>query len=602
MTPPRWLHDGPPLHIGPRTARERVRALAPAAVALLALVLGLHGAALRAGALVGAEGTDTLRAAWGLGHVSDALPGVPWWTDRIGWPFGVKIVILPGASTLLGAPLHALLGPLAGYTAWVLGLLWLSGMATAALVERVTRCGAAAMLAGVAAVVQPVTLMAVTDGTVEHVAFWGLPATLAAVAALRERGAGTGHSVVAGALATVMAFDSPYNVCFALPMLPLLLRGTPVHLLAKAAGVAVLGAALLAFAYAGLPVSADDARRAENSVLVGTWAQWEAGTIAARRPWDFSFGTGFTPVAFLLGGVALAALRPLRSGPWVLVALLCLALGLGPGTENARELARIGGEAAGEVGAAVASFNERFPVPIVRFPRRWLLPLAVALSTGAGIGLTRVPQGWMRWSVAVGAAAGLVAVTLGITGYHRAPPVQSPLQPAFAAFVRAHPREGAVVVVPRQRGATRAATRRDELPVFADLGASLASSDGYWIQALCGRPSTFKPIGLRTVVDRRPPDGDAAWLLQGLDDLSLPQTVGRPLPPSATGEMPRRQAALRALRDGGLGFLVLDDAILGEDGVRIAREIAAPLLSEERHFDEGSGVTVFVLAPTPAPG
>jgi hypothetical protein len=150
-------------------------------------------------------------------------------------------------------------------------------------------------------------------------------------------------------------------------------------------------------------------------------------------------------------------------------------------------------------------------------------------------------------------------------------------------------------VLPRQRGALEAATRRDQLPVFAGLGADLASSDGYWIQLLLGRATTFKPVGLRTMVERWRTDEEDGWILQGLDDLAIPQTLGREVPPSATGEIPRRQKAAQALRDDGLGFVVLDSATMGEDGVRLAREIFAPLIAEERHFDDGTGVDVWTL-------
>lgn len=587
--------DGPPLRIGPRTTRERARALAPAALVCAALVLGLHTAALRSGAVLGAAGTDALRAAWGLDHVAEALPWPPWWTDRVGWPAGVKLLVLPGFSSLVGAPLHAVLGPIHGFTAWILLMLWLSAMATATLVERVTRCGAAAMLAGVVTILQPVTLMAVSDGTAEHVAFWALPAMLASFVALSERDATGRTAVVTGALAAVMAFDSPYNVVFALPFLPLVAQGVPLRRLLQAGGVALAGAGLIALAYAGFDTTTDDARRAENAIRVATWTQWEINRIAETRPWEFTVGTGFTPVGFLLGATALAALRPLRAAPWLVMATLCLLMGLGPGEENARELARLFGNGVGDMAAAVAAFHRDHPVPIVRFPRRWLLPLAIALATGAGVGLTRLRDERVRWAVAATLSLGMLALTLEVTGYHRAPPVQVPLQPAFAAFVRDHDQDGAVLVLPRQRGAREAATRRDQLPVFAGLGADLASSDGYWIQLLLGRATTFKPVGLRTMVERWRMDDEDGWLLQGLDDLAIPQTLGREVPPSATGEVARRQKAAQALRDDGLAFVVLDSATMGEDGVRLARDIFAPLLAEERHFDDGTGVDVWVL-------
>jgi hypothetical protein len=145
------------------------------------------------------------------------------------------------------------------------------------------------------------------------------------------------------------------------------------------------------------------------------------------------------------------------------------------------------------------------------------------------------------------------------------------------------------------RASNHASVQRSDQPVFASLGADLASSDQYWFQVLCGRPSVFSPVGLRTMVARRERTPELARFFQALDDLTLPQTVGRPIPPSSTDDLPGRQTKARDLRDRGLGFVVGDEAALAPEGIALLRETFAPILSEERHFDDGTGVIVFVL-------
>jgi hypothetical protein len=57
---------------------------------------------------------------------------------------------------------------------------------------------------------------------------------------------------------------------------------------------------------------------------------------------------------------------------------------------------------------------------------------------------------------------------------------------------------------------------------------------------------------------------------------------------------PRRRRA-EALVDEGLGFVAIDEATLGPEGVRLARLPFEGVLREERHFDDGTGVTVLVV-------
>jgi hypothetical protein len=223
------------------------------------------------------------------------------------------------------------------------------------------------------------------------------------------------------------------------------------------------------------------------------------------------------------------------------------------------------------------------------------MPMALALSVAAGLGVSRLPRSWMRALVALAASAALVHVTLRLTRYKEGVPHHAPPRLAFADFVRDHENDGAVLVVPRVRAALKAAQRREDLPVFASLGSAIVSADLLYIQVMTGRPAVSYPEGLRTLTPRTRQRNETDRLLHDLDDLTLPQTVGRDIPPSATGEPTRRAAAAAALVGEGLGFVVLDEATLADEGMRIARETFSAVTLEERHFDDGTGVTVLVL-------
>jgi hypothetical protein len=399
--------------------------------------------------------------------------------------------------------------------------------------------------------------------------------------------------VLAGVLAVAMALDSPYNAVFALPFLPLVLWRARVESIAIFGVTALVAGLVLVAAYYGLPVSVEDDKRGGNSVSLQIWAQWEQMRVA--KPWDFSLGAGFIPVVTIAGALALAMLRPVRALPWVLVAALCFVFALGPSAENAHALETWLGPHGGQLGRAIVRFNEAFPVPVVRFPRRWLIPAALALSVAAGHGLTRLPREWLRAGVAMVLAIGGVWRTLQITQYRAALPHTNPPDLGFARFVADSPGKGAILALPRVRGATHAAVTRDELPVFANLGQTIRSADMLWIQTLCGRASVFAPDGLRTMVPRWKLDAETDKLLHDLDDLTNPVTTGNPIPGSATQEPERRARAAMNLVKKGLGYVIIDEASYGTDGMALARLPFADATKDDRHFDDGTGVTVLVL-------
>ncbi len=562
------------------------------AVALAALVLWLHLPFLQQGGVLGAPGTDVIRAAWGLDHQVRALPGLPFWTDRVGFPEGVKLLILPMVSSLCGAPLHLLLGPIAGYNLWILALLWASGMATALLAWRISGSPSAGLLAGAALIVQPMMLLAVTDGTPEYVAFWALPLALLAVAGARHA-TGPRASIAAGLALAVMALDSPYNAIFILPFLPIVLAGTRWRNLLILGGVAACGAAILIAAYWGLPVGEEGERRGTNAVQLGVWRQWDTGAIA--RPWEYTLAPGFLPLATVAGALALAALRPIRALPWVLVAVLCVVFALGTSAENPTVLGQVWGPVAAKVGRAIVTFNEHVHVPVVRFPRRWLVPAALSLGMAAAIGLSRIRWEWARLGIAVPAALATVHHTITLAGYREALPRFDAPAAAFATFVHDHDADGAVLALPTVRAANTAAIRREDLPIFAALDPAIRSADQIWIQLATGRASVYVPDGLRTMQRRTARAAETDRLLHALDDLTTPHTTGRPIAPSATGDPARRVAAAGHLIDQGVRFVILDEVAYGSEGMAYAREAFAARITEERHFDDGTGVTVWVV-------
>ncbi|MDP2315146.1 MAG: hypothetical protein Q8P41_19760 [Pseudomonadota bacterium] len=573
------------------------------ALALAALVGWVHLPLLRAGGILGAPGTDVIRGAWGLDHQASALPGLPFWTDRVGFPEGVKIIVLPMVSSLLGAPLHALFGPIAGYDLWVLALLWASGFAAALLVRAVSGSAAAGLLAGAVIVVQPMLLLAVTDGTPEYVALWPLPTALLATWAAAHpaprlaEGASAPPRwlpVVAGLLWGLVALDSPYHVVFGLPFLPVVAWGMSRRDLLLFALAGVVGGAVLLAAYYGLPVGdVEDQRRGGNAVQLSVWQQWESGT--TNKPWDYTLAPGFVPLYTMVGALALATLRPLRSLPWVLVALLCFVLAIGPNLDNANWLARTHGETAGAVGRAVAALNEALPVPVVRFPRRWLVPGALALTVAAGIGLSRIRWAGAQAAIAIPLAVAAVHHTLTLTGYRTALPMFPAPTAAFADFIRDHEADGALLALPTVRGASTIATRREDIPIWASLDPAIRSADQLWIQLATGRATVYVPEGMRTMERRTARERETEKLLRDLDDLTVPHSQGRPIPPSATQEPPRRAAAAAKLVERGLRFVAIDEALYGEEGLAYARLPFASRIVEERRFGDGTGVTVWVV-------
>ncbi len=560
------------------------------ALGLLALVLWIHAPLFASGDLLGAPKTDVLRAVWGFDHQARGFP-MPFWTDRVGFPGGVKLLVLPVVSSLVGAPLHWLLGAVHGYDVWALALVWVTAVSTAWWVHRVSASAAAGWFAGTTMIAQPSTFLALTDGTPEYLAFWSTPLLLGLLHGLREDSR-PWQAVAAGCVATVVALDSPYHAVFTAPMALLCCVGVPIRRLLIVAAVSGVGLGIVAAAYYGLPLAGPLENRWQNAVKLTVWWQWEAGR--TRTGWDYTYTPAYTPVLTMLACAALATMRVKRTAAWLALAALFLVLSLGAAPENSQALRVWLGAPGSAVGAVIAWFNEHLSPGIIRFPRRWLVPAVLAMSTAAGIGLSRLPREWMRAAVAIPLSVLAVWTALASTQYRANLPHYAPPDPAFAAWVRGAAEGGVALIIPRVRGASRL-HQRDELPVFADLGADLSSADLQWIQVLLGRATVNAPNGLFTLTARHAPDEEVAKFLRDLDDLCTPQTVGTPIAPSATQEPERRAAAAKALVDAGLRWVVADEAAYGAEGLALLRAPFSAFTAEDRHFDDGTGVTVLRL-------
>ena len=598
------------------------------ALGLLGLTLSMLWPGLVAGgeAFIGDPQTDVIRGLWGLSVTARSAvpPNAVLFTREMNFPFGGWALILPWTSSLLLAPLQPLLGPL---RAWNIGnVLWLWGTAfgAAALVRRRSGSWAAGLVAGGALIGQPMVLQALADGTPEHLN-WG-PALLClwAIEGLIARPSARWSAGVA-VLGGAVALDSPYQAVFvgilALPRLPdllIALRRAAPRRAAEVVGAGVLASALVGLALWGL-FSQFSARvgaaadlvgdRQGNAVSLARWWRFEAGLFPKR---DVSLVPAAIPVRVLLPALAFAALDLRRGRATLIAAVVLLSLALGQGLDQTSVLRGWLGEAGVLLSQASVALNDvvyDIPGPsIIRFPRRALVPAAVAVLIAGGLGWGRL-EGWLRWMIGpsrwlqrvllvVGLGLGVLASLAGrrLVGFDDSFPLTRPPKLAFADWIREHEVSGAVALIPEQR-ASRAFTERHALPVFADLGDALRSADHLYIQVVHGQPQVSFPQLLTFAPRDRTPRARA--LLEDWNSLSYPATVGVPATPGAVNETDdaRRAPGLKLMIDQGLRFVVLDAALYGEpERVVLRRHLKGHIL-EERYFDEGSGVIVIVLKP-----
>lgn len=549
---------------------------------LAALVAWLH-APLFAGGVLGAPDTDLFRATWGFDHQARSAPF--WiWTDNVAFPDGAKVVVLPFLSSVLGAPLHAFFGPWNGYSAWVCLLIWAGAAATAWWVREISGSGAAGLLAGGAMLTQPLLLLAETEGTPEHLAYWALPVLLTCL--WRARGVRAWvWGVAAGVAGFCLALDNPYGAVFAvlLALFPLWKAERQGQIAFVAASA--VGALLLFGLYWGLSLDIPVPQRNANATSLLNWMDWDGGRPA--RPWDFTHPPTFVPGLTLFGASLLALLRPARTWPWVVVAGQCFVFSLGSAEENAVVLEGWFGGIGSAAAEGIGWLNNHAYPSFIRFPRRWLVPFAFALWTAAGIGLGRVPQEWLRGWIAVFGLAGVTAITLDQTSFREAFPVTQVPKPAFVDFVAGHAAAGAVLVLPtRPIGENVVDIAGHPASGFAQLDSRIGPSvDMSFLQVATGRKFVSGAPGLLTVGPRSAGLRARETLLQQLDALTRlgQDTVG--------------MASVVSIVEAGLSFVIIDEAAYTPAGVDRLVEVFGKNTQEARHFADGTGVTVLVVAP-----
>ncbi len=605
--PPAGEASGRPSAAGWRRYRSAALAAGSVAAAVAFTLYPLWGSL--GGHLLGDPDADAVRGMWGFDFLFHSLlpPDTPVRSDHVNFPFGVVALVLPWASGLLAAPLVGLFGPLAGWNLALAGLLWGAGMATAWLVRALCGSWAAGAVAGVALLTQPMLLHAVGDGTAEHVAIWGIAAFLAAAVLLLRTGR-LRWGLAAGALSAVVVLDSPYHAAYTMVLvllcLPWVLAERDVRgrwkrlVLPLVAGLVVAGVAagLILHVYRFLPTA--DTTGLDATVLRGTnatdpalWARFFRG-VAQRDPTQVPT---FVPTTFLLGAVVLAGFRIRRSWPWLAAGFLLILLSCGTHPHWPQYL----GDGLGD--ALVALNGKLLALPglsIIRFPRRLLVPGALALCVAGGWGLAALRPRLGRRFVLLAAGLGLLSVLLNVhaSRFHRGFPLIEPPDVEFASWIDGQHGHGAVMLLPQWRPHTPDMMREHQ-PTFAAIEGPIASSDTLYIQVLHGRPAMGSPQlkTLRTY----PKDEGVVRLIRDWTDLTLPLLQQRPIAPSATNpefdEM--RREALGSLIDQGLRYLVVDLTAYNDEAQEILRQQLGPHFHEAHRFHDGGGVLVLELQP-----
>jgi len=567
---------------------------------------------------------------WGLDHLSRSLlpPETPLWTGRVNFPDGALIVVLPWFSGILAAPFGWLFGPVVGWNLGVAMLLWLAGLSTAWVVWATSRSPLAGFVAGCGMMVQPLLLHAAMEGTLEHIAIWGIGVFLVALLRLVDT-CRWRWGCVAGFSAVIVALDSPYHAVYTavagIGVVSWSLLFAParheIRAILRAAlpgvVVAAVGLGLLAAIYGAFPI---DENAGQDPLLLRR-------TMAAdlHQWWVFDFGSrgsrsvfeipSLIPTSVLAVSLGLALCAPRHSAPWLMSASITVVLSFGLNDNLPGHLTTWFGRAGGLAGQAVLALNSQlYDLPgigHIRFPRRWLVPAGLCLMVAGGTGLTsllgrirsRLAHRPLLCAAVVAAlSAALVAGALRegvrVTRFHDPFPTTPLPHLTFVEWIAEHPDRGAVLTLPQWRPG-RHAVYRHELPVYANLSGVLRSADHLFFQAMHGRDVVRYPQLM--TVRARPHDPAVEYLVRDWQDLADPVLRG-----ISTAELidrprdhQRLQTTIDTLLQQGLRFVVLDLSVYEDTGLRLLREQLGPRLVEERTFADGEGVLVMRLA---APG
>ena len=572
--------------------------------------------------VIGDAQTDAVRGAWGFDHLAaSVLSGeLPWDSTRVNFPYGAHLLVLPLASGLLLSPL-GLLDPILAYNLILITLVFGSCLATAWLTRVVADSWTTGFLAGAMVLSQPMFHHALADGTAEHIALWAVPLFIgASVLALAEQSPRWG--VGAGLFSIVVALDSPYHGLYALvlglavlPMVLKTVRGRESDLwraviaMMAAAGV---GVGFVYYLYQRFETGSVDGPG--TSVLQGTnatdmrlWWRHFGDAVGIR---DLSRPPTLIPTAILSTAVVLCAVAAKKGLPWLLAGLFMVGLSFGTRSDTPQLIEAWLGTPAGLACEGVLHFNRWFySLPIageVRFPRRWLVPAAMSLSVGAGLGLSAIFQRWIRSSaarVAVVVSLAALCLTTGVRSsrLHNPFPAHPVPDVAFASAIRGAEQTGAVLLLPASRAVEAGATR-EKLPVFANIGSALASADDLYLQMRHGQRMVSFP-SVQTL-KARPRHPDVSRVLRDWSDLTGANTARGGIPPSAydPGAKYERGRGVRKLREAGLRWIAVDLGFYGPEGLDHLRSQLGKAIAEEQRFDEGDGVLLMRLSPLPFKG
>ncbi len=572
---------------------------------------------LGAKAIVGDPRTDAIRGAWGFDHLTASLAAgdLPWATQRINFPSGAELMVLPLASGLLLSVFSAL-DPLLAWNLSIMALILMSGFALAWLTHVMTDCWPVGLMAGLMLMSQPMLHHAIADGTAEHIALWALPLFIgSAWLALSEQSPKWG--VLAGALSIAVALDSPYQALYALVLgvivLPFAIR--LVHGrerdLVKSVGAMVIagsiGIAVVIYLYgrftSGVVDEQDNALlQRTNATDMRLWWRHFGFTTTLRDP---TRPPTLIPTAVLSTSLVLGVFGGRKAAPWIVAGVLTLGLSFGLRTETVEHLSLWLGSPASMLGDLIMHMNQTFySLPIaeqLRFPRRWLLPCSMALGVAASIGLASLFQRhmrsqWKQWVTSATLGAAMLAVGVGSSKVHNSFPMHTLPSVEFAEALANSDRDGAMMQLPVTRKLPPGATR-DSLPVFAHLGSELASADDLYLQILHRRPIvSFPSLQTLSAGDQ---DVDIRRIMRDWSDLSDGKLTDRGIPPSAfdSGADFERKRGLRKLREAGLMWIVIDLGAYDDQGLTLLRSQIGNAIANETRYDEGDGVLVLELLP-----
>ncbi|MEC7987010.1 MAG: hypothetical protein VX278_17710, partial [Myxococcota bacterium] len=260
------------------------------------------------------------------------------------------------------------------------------------------------------------------------------------------------------------------------------------------------------------------------------------------------------------------------------------------------------------LGETILYLNNRlyaFPgIGQIRFPMRWLIPGSLMFFVGAGYGLANIYRHPRIKKVAFlistifalfGALNNLRSSRIDL-GF----PMQTLPKVEFAEWIQEQDGFGSVLLVPNKRPPPDSGKRSD-LPVFANISPTLASSDNQYFQVIHGRPIYAKP-NLKTLSSQSQ-NTEIARLVRNWDDMALPMlTANKPqpskIPPSAYDprSAEKRKAALEAFLTKGLRWIVLDKETYNDQAMEILRDQITRYIVQEKEFDDGTGVIIFEVA------